>query len=91
MSECIDDFRAMKEMRKADREFQRSETVPKILKLRDFGFEVVKMNEYQYRVDGAVDFYPTRERYHILKTGQRGYFNDPVMFMYNQFRKAAGK
>lgn len=29
----------------------------------------------QYRVDSAIDLYPSNKKYHILKTGQRGRFS----------------
>lgn len=91
MSEIVEDYRLLREYEKERRAENRTNVVPQILKLRDYGFEVVRVNEYQYRIDDAIDLYPTRGRYHILSSGQRGYFNDPVMFMHSLFRKAAGK
>lgn len=55
---------------------RRQERLPvrqrEIEKLSELGYSVVKLTEYQFRVNGAIDLYPIHRRYHILKSGSRG-------------------
>ena len=47
--------------------------------LRGKGFDVQELNaRYQFRIDGIVDLYPLHRRYHVLTTGKRGGYTDPV-------------
>ena len=43
-----------------------------ILSLRNKGFKVTEITEYQYRINDTIDLYPVRGRYHNIKTQQRG-------------------
>ncbi len=36
------------------------------------GYTVKTITEFQFRIDGTLDLYPTRKRYHHLKTQARG-------------------
>lgn len=44
----------------------------------DLGLTYVMIHGYEWhiRVQGLMDVFPTRNRYHLLKTGARGGFND---------------
>lgn len=74
----------MGEIWKGHREAQRArraERLPKrteeIEGLRRSGFTVEPLTPYQFRIDGALDFYPIHRRYHVLATGRRGTYRDP--------------
>jgi hypothetical protein len=47
----------------------RSEDIERLA--REFGYECKKLTPYQLRVGGAIDFYPTNGRAHILATNKR--------------------
>jgi hypothetical protein len=49
-----------------------------ILALRETGHSVVRLTEYHFRIDGALDLYPTRRRFHDLRTGKRGTYGRPA-------------
>lgn len=59
-----------------DQRERRIERLPirakEIESLSDFGYFVVKITPYQYRVDGLFDLYPIHNRWHNLKTNKRG-------------------
>lgn len=40
------------------------------------GFKLVWLTPFQVRVNGVLDLYPTNWKFHNLKTGERGYFED---------------
>jgi len=41
-------------------------------------FEVKQLTPYQYRVNGILDLYPVRLKFHNIKTQKRGKFPDPI-------------
>jgi hypothetical protein len=45
--------------------------------LEFYGHSVVWLTDYQCRVDGRFDFYPTNRRYHDIVTGKRGTYKNP--------------
>ncbi len=61
---------------KEEQRKRRAERLPvrqkQIEALADIGYEVKKLTEYQYRVNGLYDLYPIHNRWHNLKTNQRG-------------------
>ncbi len=40
-------------------------------------FDVVQLTEYQYRINGVLDLYPVRLKFHNIKTQKRGTFPAP--------------
>lgn len=62
-------YRKQQQARRARRLPARSQ---EIMDLARAGFEVKRVTDYQFRVDGQVDFYPVHRRFHHLKTGKRG-------------------
>jgi len=42
--------------------------------LEEAGYVVEKKTDYQFRINGLLDVYPTNARFHCLKTGARGEF-----------------
>ena len=58
-----------------EQQARRSERLPirtqEILSLRDRGYQVSKLSDYQFRIDDRVDVYPIHRRFHILG-GRRG-------------------
>src|SRR5688572_28549993 len=59
------DYRQAQQDRRALRLPIRTE---EILALRQDGFDVRQLTEYQFRVDGKLDLYPTHRRYHDIAT-----------------------
>lgn len=35
-------------------------------------YTVQKLTDYQFRINGKVDVFPTHRKYHVLATGRRG-------------------
>jgi len=70
-----------REYRRAQQQ-RRAERLPKrtdeILALRGKGYDVRQLSDYQFRVDGALDFYPIHRRYHHITTGKRGDYKNPL-------------
>ena len=54
------------------REQYREAGTREIMALASKGFKVIMLTPFQYRINNAVDMYPTQARYHVLKTGERG-------------------
>jgi hypothetical protein len=52
-------------------------------------FKVRKFTDYQYRIDGFIDLYPTNRAYHNIKTQERGIYpqGDIEPFVYKQKEK----
>lgn len=67
-----DDF---KEYREAQQE-RRATRLPirqqEIESLSDEGYNVIKLTDYQYRINGTYDLYPIHNRWHHIKTNKRG-------------------
>lgn len=74
MSEIGDDF---KEYRKAQQE-RRAARLPvrtkEICNLVMDGYSVERMTDYQFRINDRLDIYPIHNRYHDIKSGERGGF-----------------
>ena len=50
-----------------------------ILALRGKGFDVVDMNRgFHFRVDGALDLFPTHRRFHHIPSNTRGAYQNPM-------------
>lgn len=69
------DYRQQQQARRAIRLPIRTQ---EILDLRAKNFRVEQLTDYQFRIDGALDLYPTHRRYHVLKTGKRGNYTTPI-------------
>lgn len=76
-----DDFQ---EYRTAQKE-RRAERLPvraaEIMSLSEEGYKVVKLTEYQYRINDRYDLYPIHNRWHDLKTNKRGGASDLCSFI----------
>lgn len=57
-----------------------------ILHLRAQGYTVQQLTEYQFRVNGRIDLYPIHNRWHDLKTQERGGAKDLATFIKERFR-----
>lgn len=76
MSDAIDGYRDLQECRQQERAEKRVQETAKILELRGLGYEVRQITEYHFRVDGKLDLYPTRGRWHNMRAGKRGFYRD---------------
>lgn len=48
----------------------------KLLALNHRGVHVLRVTDYQFRVNEILDIYPTNKKYHVLETGERGEYQD---------------
>lgn len=79
MSEMADDWRAYKDdarQHRAENRDRRSDNLTEMT--AEMGIECKQITEYQYRLSfktakgiNRIDYYPTRNRIHILATGKR--------------------
>lgn len=76
--ELFKQMREEQQQRRANRLPGRQE---EILLLINQGYTVRKLSEYQYRINEAFDVYPIHNRYHNLKTGQRGGYKNMEHFL----------
>ena len=60
--------------------------VAELMELRKAGFTIEQKTPYQFRVNGVLDIYPIHNRYHDLKTGERGGFGDVREFVRRRCR-----
>ena len=73
-----DDFREHRKEQKKRRAERLPRRIELIMKLKDFGFTVEALTEYQYRVSRPeklyrkIDIYPIHLRYHDINKNKRG-------------------
>jgi hypothetical protein len=80
MSDLGDTFRAMRADQKIRRSARLVKRTEEIYDLRDLGYIVTALTEYQFRIrragramsSEAVDLYPIHNRFHNINTGGRG-------------------
>lgn len=81
-----DDF---SEYREAQR-IRRAERLPirtaQILALRSYGYKIVELTPYQFRVNDAVDLYPIHNNYHVIRSGKRGSVRNLSEFVKKNFK-----
>lgn len=74
-----------------EQKMRRRERLPRrtaqIWSLKKMGYSVKQMTEYQFRIKGRVDVFPIHNRYHDIKTNERGGYRDVVEFVRNYFNK----
>lgn len=51
----------------------------KISQLRKLGYEVKKITEHQYRLNGVLDIFPQKRCYHVFATSERSGYTDMVL------------
>lgn len=68
---------------------RRAERLPirtqEILALRVEGYLVKQLSAYQFRINHTIDVYPIHNRWHHIKTGQRGGARDLAAFIRKRF------
>ena len=69
-SESWDQYKAEQKLRREIRLPIRTE---EIHQLEDY--EIQKLSEYQYRINGLIDIYPIHARFHILRKNKRGNYS----------------
>jgi len=75
--------------REAQKE-RRAERLPvrtqEILDLEKQGYKVIKLTEYQYRVNDAIDLYPIHRNFHHLRTKKRGNYKTAIELMHKYIK-----
>jgi hypothetical protein len=51
--------------------------------LAAYDYQVEPLTLYQYRINGVLDIYPVNKRWHDMRTGQRGEYNELIEFIQN--------
>jgi hypothetical protein len=78
VGDMAEDFRALKEHTREQRAEKRAAGTTEILALRDRGFKVEELTDCQFRINGRLDLFPTRRRYHDIKANRRGRYTAAV-------------
>jgi len=86
MSDLGDNYRAMREAQKERRAERLPKRAAEILALADQGFSVECVTEYQYRINGRLDLYPTHNRYHDVLKNRRGGYRNATEFVKSFFK-----
>lgn len=55
-----------------------------IFDLGKLGYDVVKISDYQFRVNKKIDLYPIHRRYHNLETKRRGTYQNEGLVVFIQ-------
>lgn len=82
LSEAWDEYKDAQKERRTARLATRHE---QILGLKEKGYTVRRLTDYQYRVNEAVDLYPTHNLFHDLKTGVRNNYQDAEAFILKKY------
>jgi len=82
LSESYHDFREAAKKRREERRLSETET---LLSFWEDDFDIRKITDYQFRVNSAVDIYPTNKKWHDLKTNKRGCYRDIIDFLISFF------
>ena len=84
-SESSEAWGEYKDAQKERRTARLAVRAEQILGLREKGYDVRKFTDYQYRVNGVVDLYPTHNLFHDLKTGVRNNYQDAEQFVMKRY------
>lgn len=84
MGDMGDDFRAMREHRKAREAERYKRNIPYLKSVT--GYVLTEITPYQFRffaegIGDFMDLYPTNQRYHNLITGERGRYKTAQGFL----------
>ena len=75
---------------KHDQQKRRAKRLPvrteEILALKLQGYEVEQKTEYHFRINGRVDVWPIHNRWHDLKTQERGGAKNLAIFVKERIR-----
>lgn len=76
MGDMADDFRGMQEHGRQQRKASRARNTELIQQFaRDYpNVAVQELTEYHFRIASFLDVFPTRQRFHNLTTGKRGFY-----------------
>jgi len=87
MTEQSEIFRAMREHQMEKHSNQRHAAAKEIARLIRQGFSVRMFTPYQFRFNGRLDIFPTRQRFHDLEANRRGSYRELEKFVVDFFAK----
>lgn len=87
MSFDADDMKEYKEAQQERRKARLATRCIEILSLSEHGYEVKKLTEFQYRINGIYDLYPIHNRWHNIKTNKRGGAQNLAEFIKHNLKK----
>jgi len=67
-----EDYSILREEQKTSKKQRRTTGKEEIESI--FGYEIAIITDYQYRVNGILDLFPTSRKYHNIKTQKRGHY-----------------
>ncbi len=76
-----------REAAKAKHEIMQTDHFSKLIQRLSAKYEVKKLTEYQWRINGVLDLYPTNRLYHDIKQNKRGTYRDAMGFCAQFFRE----
>lgn len=74
------------EASKAKHRIMQTDHFSKLLARLNNKYEVKKLTEYQWRINGVLDLYPTNRLYHDIKNNKRGNYRDAMGFCEKFFK-----
>ena len=88
MSDLGDQYRELRAAQQLRRAARLPKRTAEILALREQGFKVEQLTEHQFRINDRLDLYPIHNRWHDIKTRQRGSYGQAGWFVRRFFKVA---
>jgi hypothetical protein len=79
-AEDMKDYREAQQKRRADRLPIRQKEIEALAP----EYEVRKLTDYQYRINGILDLYPIHQNWHNIKTNKRGNYKAVIEIVKKQ-------
>lgn len=74
MSDIAELYAEHKKDVRENKQEQLARRTAQLLELRDEGFDIKALTQFQYRVNGRLDIYPVWGKWHDIKHNKRGKF-----------------
>lgn len=79
-AEDMKDYREAQQKRRAERLPDRQKEIESLSP----EYEVKKLTEYQFRINGTLDLYPIHRNFHNIKTNKRGTYKTVIEIVKKQ-------
>lgn len=75
----MSDWSSFRKEHKRMIEKSRIENIDDILALDFYGYTVIEITPYHFRINGIMDLFPMSMKYHFIPTKKRGFYPKDVM------------
>jgi hypothetical protein len=85
-----DEWEEHRRQQKERRRIRLARRTNEIKELTRAGFDIREITPYQFRIDGRLDIFPVHNRFHDIKTDERGGFKNIKTFVFDHLKKKEG-